>query len=259
MDRLNRHGESMDSSTEAWLNEALAEYSAGFGEHAEMLDPRGELTSALARFGANPYAIEAWRLLDGDLSGMSQEMKRLMAFDVFWIVERAFTDRDGLEWASPDDAGLHGRAVMHAIDNLMRMDTHLFEQACAKGETGRAVEGYLASRGTWIPQVDSRGEYADLLRASLMGLRTDVGRWVQANADQARLDHVSRQRLRMVRELHDLFHQHLGQSPSPVVAALVNATFPRLAPIDGADVPVLLGTSEPSANEPDYSPLKDQA
>jgi hypothetical protein len=63
----------------------------------------------------------------------------------------------------------------------------------------------------------------------------------------------------MVRELHDLFHQHLGQSPSPVVAALVNATFPRLAPIDGADLPVLLGTSDASANEPDYSPLQDQA
>jgi len=249
----------MDGSTEAWLNDALAEYSAGFGEHAEMLDPRGELTSALTRFGANPYAIEAWRLLDGDLSGMSQEMKRLMAFDVFWIVERAFTDRDGLEWASPDDVGIHGRTVLQAIDTLMRMDTHLFEQACAKGETGRAVEGYLASRGTWIPQVDSRAEYADLLLASLMGLRTDVGSWVQSNADQARQDHVSRQRLRMVRELHDLFHQHLGQSPSPVVAALVNATFPRLAPIDAGQVPVLLGKAEPSVDEADYSPLRDHA
>ncbi|HEY4143863.1 hypothetical protein [Pinirhizobacter sp.] len=249
----------MDGSTEAWLNDALAEYSAGFGEHAEMLDPRGELTSALARFGANPYAIEAWRLLDDDLSGMSQEMKRLMAFDVFWIVERAFTDRDGMEWASPDDAGLHGRAVLQAIDTLMRMDPHLCEQACAKGETGRAVEGYLASRGTWIPQVDSRGEYADLLCASLMGLRTDVGSWVQSNADQARQDHVSRQRLRMIGELHDLLNQHLGQSPSPVVAALVNATFPRLAPIDAAQVHILLGAVEPSANEANYSPYQDHA
>lgn len=253
------HGESMDRSTEAWLNDALAEYSAGFGEHAEMLDPRGELTSALARFGVNPSAVEAWRLLEDDLSGMSQEMKRLMAFDVFWIVERAFTDRDGLEWASPDDAGLHGRAVLQAIDTLMRLDTHLFEQACAKGETGRAVEGYLATRGTWIPHVHSRAEYADLLLASLMGLRADVGNWVQSNADQARQEHVNRQRVRVLRELHDLFHQHLGQSPSSVVAALVNATFPRLAPIDADQVPTLLGKSEPPAHEPDYSLLQGRA
>ena len=44
-----------------------------------------------------------------------------------------------------------------------------------------------------------------------------------------------------------------------MVAALVNATFPRLAPIDAAQVPVLLGKAEPSANEPDYSPLQDHA
>jgi hypothetical protein len=255
----DKQGESMDDSTQAWLSDALAEYAAGFGEHADVLDPRGELTSALARFGANPYAIEAWRLLNEDLSGMSQEMKRLMAFDVFWIVERAFTDRDGLEWASPDDAGVHGRAVMHAIDTLMRLDTHLFEQACVKGETGRSVEGYLTTRGTWVPHVGSRAEYTDLLLGSLMGLRADVGSWIQSNVDQARQDHICRQRVRMVGELHDLFHQHLGQSPAPVVAALVNATFPRLAPIEAAQVPVLMGKGESPANEADFSPVEDQA
>jgi hypothetical protein len=230
----------MVDGTEHWLRSALAEYAAGFGEHTDLLDPQGELTAALTRFAANPYAVQAWRSLEHDLRGMSDEMRRLVAFDVFWIVERSVTDRSSLGWASPDDAEVHGQEISRAIDALLGMDDQLLERACVDGRTGSAVDDFMASRGTWIPHIDSRVEYASMLRNVLLGLRKDVSWWVASNADEARASFALTHRDNVVRELNELFQQHLGQTPAEAVAGLVNATCPKLPPLSAAEVAHLI-------------------